>query len=99
MNDMHGRWHWKCCALPVISLVFWLAAVLFTIFSWMSVVQNKLILNYGAQWWIVNALIFGLLALYGRGKHCHHGGMGMGGRCEACMTGKGEHTHHEHGGM
>lgn len=85
MHDMqHGKWHWGCCILPVLSIVFWVAAIIFTIFSWMSVVQNKLILNYGAQWWIVNALIFGLLALYRKGRHCC---------CGTCGVEKHDHDH------
>lgn len=80
----HKNWHWGCCILPIISLVFWVASIVFTIAAWMSVVKNALVWGYGAQWWIINALIFGLLALYGRSKH----------GCAHCMVQKG-HEHHE----
>jgi hypothetical protein len=77
-NGMHHhRGHWSCCIMPILSWIFWAAAIIFTIASWVSVTKDITVWNYGAQWWIVNALIFGLLALFGRGR-CH---------CAGCVGG------------
>lgn len=66
----HHSWHWTCCVMPIVSWLFWAAAIVFTIASWVSVTKDISVWNYGAQWWIVQALIFGLLALFGRSKGC-----------------------------
>lgn len=63
-NWKWGRWHamkyWVTC-------IFWAAAIVFTAAAWISVFKNDLFWGYGAQWWIWNSLMFGVLALYGRG--------------------------------
>jgi hypothetical protein len=76
---MHHRGHWGCCILPIISKVFWAVSIVFVIASWVSVTHDKLVWGYGAQWWIVNALMFGVLAIYGRG------GKGCGACCVSGM--------------
>ncbi len=74
------KWHWGCCVRPTIGYIFWIAAVVFAVVSWISVVKNELVWGYGAQWWIWNTMMFGILALFGRGgHHCHTCGMEDGG--------------------
>lgn len=83
----HGGFHWSCCVLPIITKIFWVAGIVFAIAAWVSVIKNQLVWGYGAQWWVINALMFGLLSLYGRGKK--HGCCGE--KCESCMVKK-EHS-------
>jgi hypothetical protein len=85
------RWHWGCCILPVVSLLFWLAAIVFVVIVWTSVIRQQPVGNYPAEWWIVNALMFGVLALFGRGRRigscrggCCCGKCGVGGKCPNC---------------
>ena len=60
----HQYWH---MVLAIVAKIFWVAAVVFVVAAWMSVMRNDLVWGYGAQWWIWNTLMFGVLALYGRG--------------------------------
>lgn len=79
---MGGRmWHWACCVLPVVTLLMWLASIVFVVLSWISVMnQTGEIWNLGPQWYIWNAVMFGILALYGGKRMGKHGHM--------CMCGK-----------
>lgn len=64
---MGSRYHW---IKYVLCKIFWLAAIVATAVAWISVWKNDLVWGYGAQWWIWNSLMFGILALYGRGSCC-----------------------------
>jgi hypothetical protein len=70
-NFRYGsKLHWTCCVKPILGVIFWIAAIVFTAVAWISVVRNNLVWGYGAQWWIWNSLMFGILGIYGRGGHC-----------------------------
>jgi hypothetical protein len=70
--------HWACCVLPTASLLMWLASIVALILSWVSVMNVEgAIWGYGPQWWIWNAVMFGILALYG-------GSRKMGGHKGMC---------------
>jgi hypothetical protein len=78
-----GRmWHWSCCILPIVSCLMWVAGIVFLILSWVSVLNaTGEIWGLGPQWYIWNAVMFGILAIYGgklkigscRGGACVHG--------------------------
>jgi hypothetical protein len=92
-QENHRRGHWGCCLLPILSLLFWIVSMVFIVAAWVSVTHDKLVWGYGAQWWIVNALMFGVLSLYGRGgKRCGAccNGMGMSKVCPACGSPNGK---------
>src|ERR1044072_776561 len=79
MSSMGRMWHWACCILPVVSCILWVAAIVFVVLSWVSVMnESGEIAGYGPQWWIWNAVMFGILALYG-------GRRKMGCHCGICM--------------
>lgn len=94
MEHGHGMgmkkcWHWSCCILPIISCIMWVAGIVFVVAAWVSVIKNDLVWGYGAQWWIWNALMFGILAMYGKGRKwggCRGGGCGCG-MCGMCKPG------------
>lgn len=87
---MGGRMmgHWACCVLPIISLLMWLAAMVFVVLSWISVMNaTGEIWGLGPQWYIWNAVMFGILAIYGgKRKIGHHGMCGCRPGCE-CKDG------------
>jgi len=61
--------HWGCCILPIVTLLMWLAAIVFVVLSWISVMNvTGEVWGLGPQWYIWNAVMFGILAIYGRGK-------------------------------
>ena len=79
MNEKEGMgmsmgsrmYHWFCCVLPTVSLIMWVAALIFVIFSWIAVftkTPETTLWGIGAQWWIWNVLMFGILALFGGSK-------------------------------
>lgn len=73
------RMHWCCCTLPLLSGLFWLLALVALVFGWVA--WQDVFLGWGAQWWFWNALILGVLSLYGRGKSL---GACKGGHCGSC---------------
>jgi len=84
-----GRcWHWACCIMPIISCLFWVASIVFVVLSWISVMDaSGMVWGYGPQWWIWNAVMFGILAMYRGCKmgSCRKGaGCGCGGSCGVC---------------
>ena len=76
----HRAWHWACCILPVLTVIFWLASIVFVIAAWVSVVRRSLVWGFPPDWWLVNALMFGVLSLFGRGRK----GSGCCGGCGGC---------------
>jgi hypothetical protein len=86
--SMGGRmWHWWCCVLPVATLLMWVAAIVFVILSWVSVMNaTGEIWGLGPQWYIWNAVMFGILALYGGRKAGRHGMCGCKPGCD-CRSG------------
>jgi hypothetical protein len=86
MSAKSRCWHWACCILPIVSLLLWLAAVLSVILSWMSVMNAEgAVWGYGPQWWIWNAVMFGILAMYGGYRKIRRcGGTGMCGCKSGC---------------
>jgi hypothetical protein len=80
---MSRCWHWACCILPIVSLLMWLAGIFFVVLAWASVASLEgVVWGYGPQWWIWNAVMFGILAIFG-------GRAKMGCHCGSCMHGKG----------
>lgn len=79
MMGGHGVWHWACCILPIVTTAFWVVAVVFLIAAWVSIRKQELVWGYSPDWWITNALVLGVLAIFGRGKHCR-----CYGKCAAC---------------
>jgi hypothetical protein len=90
MNEQAGMtssgrmWHWMCCVMPIVSCLMWVAGVVFVVLSWISVMNaTGEIWGLGPQWYIWNAVMFGILAIYGGGKKMGHHGMCecKGGAC------------------
>ncbi len=80
---MHrGGWHWACCIMPVLTAIFWVASIVFVAAAWVSVVRQSYVWGFPPDWWLVNALMFGVLSLFGRGK-----GRGHGCMCACCSPG------------
>ena len=80
---MGGRMgHWYCCVLPILTCLMWIASVVFVVISWVSV-RNATgeLWGYGPQWWIWNAVMFGILATYGGGRKWGHHGVCKDGVC------------------
>lgn len=81
------RMHWCCCIMPLVSGIFWGLAVVALVFAWLAwrdvFPWGERWANYawGAQWWYWNALVLGVLAVYGRGKRF---GACKGGHCGSC---------------
>ncbi|MDE2001171.1 MAG: hypothetical protein KGI60_01225 [Patescibacteria group bacterium] len=73
---MHSKWHWACCWMPVLKKVLWAAAALSLVLAWVSVYRQNLVFGLEPLAWYWNALVMGVLAMGGWGKHCH------GGSCE-----------------
>jgi len=69
-KGMGGRmYHWFCCVLPTVSLLMWIAALVFVVLSWVSVYSSEgQIWGLGPQWYIWNVVMFGILALFGGSK-------------------------------
>ena len=88
MMPARRMWHWHCCIIPLVSLLMWLAAIVFVVLSWISVMDaSGSVWGYGPQWWIWNAVMFGILSIYGgRRKFGRHG---MCGCKEGCMCKEG----------
>jgi len=55
--------HWGCCWLPLLGGLSWIVALLSAISAWMAMRSGA-----DATSWYWNALAFGVLALYTRGK-------------------------------
>lgn len=81
---MGGRMgHWYCCILPTLTCLMWIASVVFVVISWVSV-RNATgeLWGYGPQWWIWNAVMFGILAIHGGGRKIGHHGACKDGVCK-----------------
>jgi len=63
---MHGGSRWWFLVIPWVTFLMWLAAIVFVVLSWISVFsQSGVIWGLGPQWYIWNAVMFGILAIYG----------------------------------
>ena len=74
-----GMWHWACCVGPILSWILWIAAATSFALAWVSVLRVELIWGLGPDWWLWNALIFGVLALPGCGRKMARHGCNCGG--------------------
>ena len=55
--------HWGCCWVPMLGGLCWVIAILSAVYGWMEMRGGA-----DATGWYWNALAFGVIALYARGK-------------------------------
>lgn len=91
----HGMMHWVCCWVPMLSWIFWVAAIVSLVLAWSA--GDGMIWGKADAFWYLNSLALGVLAMGGKGKRMHKGGccgkgacangVCAGGACGSCKEG------------
>lgn len=79
-------WHQGCGCRKMFGGFLWLLGFVSLVFAWIAA-RNGGLMGYDALFWMMNALVLGVLAipLKRRKKECGMGMMGCGsGRMEGC---------------
>ncbi len=87
-GGMCSPMHWTCCVAPILSLVFWIGGIIALILAWAA--TNGAVLGMTVDFWYLNALALGVLAMGGRGKKfgsCRKGTCCGAGNCGSCKDG------------
>lgn len=75
MKKCGGGMHWHCCLLPMLGGIMWLVAVVSAVYAWMQMRAG----NEAAMGWYYNAIAFGVIALFTKGKRMGSCKMACGG--------------------